>query len=209
MSTVDAPTQTRRHSAGWGVGAGLVTSMAIFLPAVFAMRQWLELPEIPASHLRARPVEVPASYPIIWLVAMVVLLAPAAVLALWPTLRRVAVGYALTAGLVGLALAALTNRIRTGWVRAFLSPAGHRSRPQPHTSYYRLSDVCAWWSTMSCSCAARSVQMLPQQRRPSSRRELGVGQRTLERRYSLLVTSQKEPMLFDDGRPKSRGSGHR
>lgn len=54
---------------------------------------------------------------------------------------------------------------------------------------------------MSCSCAARSVQMLPQQRQPGSRRELGVGQRTLERCYSLLVTSQKEPVLFDDGRP--------
>lgn len=116
MSTIAPSTQTRRHSAGWGVGAGLFFSVVVFVPAVFVVRQWLDLAEVSAtpSHLRARPVEVPASYWVTWFVAVVVLLAPAVALAGWPVMRRVAVGYAVTAGLVAVALAALTIGFELG-----------------------------------------------------------------------------------------------
>lgn len=116
MSTTGPATTTRRCSALWGIGAGLVLAVFVFLPAVFVIRQWLDLPEISATpaHLRARPVEVPASYWLTWIIALTTLLAPSAVLAVWPTTRRAALGYALTAALVGGSLLALTIGFELG-----------------------------------------------------------------------------------------------
>ncbi|BAD60600.1 hypothetical protein [Nocardia farcinica] len=116
MSSAAPGNVSRPCSAGWGVGAGLFVSTVVFVPAVFVVRQWLDLPEIPAtpSHLRAHPVEVPDSYWITWLVAAVVLLAPGVALMLWPRMRRVAMGYTLTAGFVAGLLAALTIGFELG-----------------------------------------------------------------------------------------------
>lgn len=129
MSTHPA-TATRRCSAGWGVGAGLLASVVVFLPAVFVTRQWLDLPEISATpaHLRACPLVVPVSYWITEAVAVPVLLAPAAgaggvdqhttrCTGLYPhrwTNRRGSDG--------------VDNRVRTGCLRAFVTHRGRRYR---------------------------------------------------------------------------------
>ncbi|UGT61811.1 hypothetical protein [Nocardia asteroides] len=87
----------------------MLVSLMVFLPATFAARQALHVPEINARprRLRNRPPHIATSYWITWIAALTALVAPAAILALFPRTRRVALGYALTATLLGAALSAL------------------------------------------------------------------------------------------------------
>lgn len=105
-----------RWSAAWGIGLAVFVSLVVFIPATFAARQALHVPQInpTPAHLRAHPPRVAPSYWITWIAALAILLAPAAILALFGSTRRVALGYALTAAVLGIALSALVIGFELG-----------------------------------------------------------------------------------------------
>lgn len=108
MDTTET-SQAHRASAVWGITAAAILAVFVFLPATFAIRQALDLPELAATprHLREHSDPVPVSYWLTWIIALLALLSPTPVLALSARTRRVALGYALTATLLGGGLALL------------------------------------------------------------------------------------------------------
>ncbi|MFC9964297.1 hypothetical protein ACFVH4_08630 [Nocardia ignorata] len=116
MATIVQPATRRALSALWGVGAGFVLAVFVFVPAVYFLQRQLEVPEISAtpSHLRARPPVVHPAYWLTWILTFTTLLAPSVFLALWSSTRRAALGYVITAAVLGGSLMALTISFELG-----------------------------------------------------------------------------------------------
>lgn len=98
----------QRPSLGWGLGAGVVVAV-IYVPVTVALQHALNVPEPTATprHLRAPHTgAVSPAYWASWAYSALLLLAPAAVLAVFGRTRRTAAGYALIATLIGGVLAA-------------------------------------------------------------------------------------------------------
>ncbi|WP_433664526.1 hypothetical protein ACQPW1_21805 [Nocardia sp. CA-128927] len=97
-----------RWSAGWGVTFGLLIAVIVYIPAELKLQSALGVPDISP---RPRPLserldDTPPSYWISWAISAFGLAAPGLMLLLFPRTRGVAVGYLVTALLVGGFLAA-------------------------------------------------------------------------------------------------------
>ncbi len=106
----------RRPSLGWGLGAGAVVGVLVYVPITIAFQHALEIaaPNATPRQLRARPVGIAPAYWATWAYAAFLVLAPAAVLAVFGRTRRVAAGYAVAAAVAGGLLAAVTIGIDIG-----------------------------------------------------------------------------------------------
>jgi len=92
-----------RWSPGWGLVAGFVGGVLWFPITARVQRAFdVPMPNATPRHQRATPVEIATSYWITWgVTATVLLVAPAVVLAAFPRTRYIALGYLITACLVG------------------------------------------------------------------------------------------------------------
>ncbi|WP_240771835.1 hypothetical protein [Nocardia sp. CS682] len=91
-------------------------AVLLYIPVTLKSQRALGVPAPNATprHLRAYPVEIAASYWVTWGISLIVLLAPAAVLAVFPRTRRIAVGYLITAAVIGGLLGALVIGVDIG-----------------------------------------------------------------------------------------------
>lgn len=108
--------RSRRWSAAWGVAAAGVIAVFVFVPATFRIQHALDVPPISPvpAHLRAHPPEVAASYWWSWALSFALLLTPALVMAVFRRSRRAAVGYAITAAVLGGMLVAAVISFELG-----------------------------------------------------------------------------------------------
>lgn len=98
------------------MAAAVLLSVLVFLPATFKIQDVLDVPAInpTPAYVRAHPPEVAPSYWWSWVIDFVGLLTPALIMAAFRRSRRVAVGYAITATVLGGLLAAAVISLDLG-----------------------------------------------------------------------------------------------
>lgn len=115
MTTREAQ-QSGRWSVVWGLCGGVAVAV-IYVPITIALQHALNVPEPTAvpRHLRAPHTgAVSPAYWASWAYSALLLLAPAAVFAMFGRTRRIAAGYALIATLIGGVLAAAVISMDVG-----------------------------------------------------------------------------------------------